>query len=117
MTHQNIMRSVDLNDEIARFNADVPSGRRSEILVKTPTLRVVLVTMKAGTESHEHAVDGPITLQALQGSFAVTAGNETITLSAGGFLALEGGIRHAVRATEDGAFLLTISWSGAEEHR
>jgi quercetin dioxygenase-like cupin family protein len=112
MTTPNIMRSVDLREEIARYNADVPSGRRSEILVKTPSLRVVLVTMKAGTESHEHAVEGPITIQALQGAFAISAGGEQLEVNAGGFVALEGGVRHAVRAVEDGAFLLTISWLG-----
>jgi quercetin dioxygenase-like cupin family protein len=114
MATPNIMRSVDLNEEIARYNADVPSGRRSEILVKTPSLRVVLVTMKAGTESHEHSVEGPITLQALQGAFTVSAGDEQLELNAGGFVALEGGVAHAVRAIEDGAFLLTISWLGEQ---
>ena len=114
MATPNIMRSVDLKDEIARYNADVPSGRRSEILVKTPSLRVVLVTMRAGAESHEHAVEGPITLQALQGAFVVNAGDEQLQLNEGGFVALEGGVAHAVRAIEDGAFLLTISWLGQE---
>ncbi|CAN5851431.1 hypothetical protein BH20CHL4_BH20CHL4_05980 [soil metagenome] len=114
MTTPIIMRSVDLNQEIARYNSDVPSGRRSEILVKNPSLRVVLVTMKAGTESHEHSVAGPITVQALQGAFAVSAEDENLELMAGGFLALEGGVAHSVRAIEDGAFLLTISWLGED---
>ncbi|CAN5879704.1 hypothetical protein BH24CHL4_BH24CHL4_10230 [soil metagenome] len=113
MTTPIIMRSVDLNQEIARYNSDVPSGRRSEILVKNPSLRVVLVTMKAGTESHEHSVAGPITVQALQGAFAVSE-DENLELMAGGFLALEGGVAHSVRAIEDGAFLLTISWLGED---
>jgi len=116
MAQPDILRTVDLQDEIARFAVDNPSGRRSEILVKTPTLRVVLITMTAGTEAHEHAVDGPITLQALQGRFILKAGSEEIELPAGQFASLPGGVRHAVRAVEDGAFLLTISWiSGAAE--
>ncbi|MGD9711621.1 MAG: cupin domain-containing protein [Thermomicrobiales bacterium] len=115
MTQPHIMRSVDLQAEIERFAVDSPSGRRSEILVKTPSLRVVLVTMTAGTESHEHSVDGPITIQALQGRFAVTAGDSSFELAEGGFAALEGGIPHAVHAIEDGAFLLTISWIGRDE--
>ena len=114
MSQTDILRSVDLNEEIARYAVDNPSGRRSEILVKTPTLRVVLITMTAGTEAHEHAVDGPITIQALRGRFEVTAGGALQELAAGGFAALEGGVRHAVRAVEDGAFLLTIAWLGSE---
>ena len=113
MPQSDILRSVDLHTEIARFAVDNPSGRRSEILVKTPTLRVVLITMTAGTAAHEHSVDGPITLQAIRGHFVLTAGEETIELPAGHFASLPGGVRHAVRAVEDGAFLLTISWLGS----
>jgi len=53
-------------------------------------------------------------LQALQGAFAVSAEDENLELLAGGFLALEGGVAHSVRAIEDGAFLLTISWLGED---
>ncbi|MBX3069339.1 MAG: hypothetical protein KF883_02425 [Thermomicrobiales bacterium] len=118
MSQPDIMRTVDLHDEIARYAVENPSGRRSEILVKTPTLRVVLITMTAGTEAHEHAVDGPITVQALTGRFVLTTEEGAIELPAGRLASLAGGIRHAVRAIEDGAFLLTISWisgSGDQE--
>ena len=114
MSQPDILRTVNLHDEIARYTADNPSGRRSEILVKTPTLRVVLVTMVAGTESHEHSVEGPITVQALTGRFEIDAEGETIELPTGGLAPLPGGVRHAVRAVEDGAFLLTISWLGSD---
>ncbi len=115
MPQPDILRSVDLNEEIARYAVDNPSGRRSEILVKTPTLRVVLITMTAGTEAHEHAVDGPITVQVLRGRFVLTAGDDSTELPVGHFASLPGGVRHAVRAVEDGAFLLTISWLGGLE--
>ena len=115
MSQPDILRTVNLHNEIARYAVEDPSGRRSVILVKTPTLRVVLVTMVAGTESHEHSVEGPITLQALTGRFEVTVEGETVELPAGGLASLAGGVRHAVRAVEDGAFLLTISWLGNEE--
>lgn len=110
MSQPDILRTVDLHEEIARYSVDNPSGRRSEILVKSPTLRVVLMTMTAGTEANEHAVDGPITVQALTGHFVLAAGSDAIDLPAGRFASLAGGVRHAVRAVEDGALLLTISW-------
>jgi hypothetical protein len=54
MTGPAFLTHIDLNAEIERFPPDAPSGRRSETLLKTPSLRVVLITMRAGTELHEH---------------------------------------------------------------
>lgn len=112
-----ILSRVSLGSEIARLLPDVPSGRRSETLLKTPTLRVVLVTMRAGTDLHEHTAPGVITMQGLQGRLAVTVEGEEQELAAGDLIALEADTRHAVRAIEDGAFLLTIAWAAAPGER
>lgn len=106
-----ILTRASLDGEIARLTPDTPSGRRSETLLKTPTLRVVLVTMRGGTELHEHTAPGVITIQALQGRFAVTVEGEEREMATGAFIALDADVRHAVRAIEDGAFLLTIAWT------
>ena len=107
-----ILSRVSLGEEIARFAPDVPSGRRSITLLKTPTLRVVLVTMRAGTELHEHTAPGVITMQVLQGRLLVIVGDEELEMAAGDLIALKEDTHHAVRAVEDGAFLLTIAWHG-----
>ena len=112
MTARKILKQVDVNAEIARFPPDGPSGRRSEILLKTSSLRVVLVTMRAGAELHEHSAPGTITVQPIRGRFAFTAGDDEREIAAGSLISVEGGVRHAVRALEDGAFLLTIGWPG-----
>jgi quercetin dioxygenase-like cupin family protein len=114
MTTPETFRQFDLNAEIERFTPDVPSGRRSETLVKRPHLRVVLVTMRAGTELHEHVAPGPITVQPLQGRFMLIVEGGEHEIAPGALMTLEGDTRHAVRAVEDGAFLLTIGWSGDE---
>jgi quercetin dioxygenase-like cupin family protein len=101
----------DLTAEIERFPpGDEPSGRRAETLVKDDQLRVVLVTMRAGAELREHEAPGPITIHALRGRFAVAVGGEERELAAGSVVALAASARHAVRALDDGAFLLTIAW-------
>lgn len=105
----------DLNAELEKFPPDVPSGRRSETLIKTPRLRVVLITMRAGTELHEHVAPGTITVQPIHGRFIFTAGDDEREIVPGTLISVEAGVRHAVRALEDGAFLLTIGWSGGEE--
>lgn len=111
MTSDGILGNFTLRDEIARFAPDLPSGRRSETLLKTPTLRVVLVTMRADTELNEHTAPGAITIQALSGVFVVSINGEERTLAAGALLALDAHVRHGVRAVADGAFLLTMAWS------
>jgi quercetin dioxygenase-like cupin family protein len=105
-----VAAEVVLDEAIARLVPDRPSGRRSETLLKAPTLRVVLVTMRAGAELHEHTAPGLVTIQALSGAFVVLVGGEARTLPSGAWIALEAGARHAVRAAADGAFLLTIAW-------
>jgi quercetin dioxygenase-like cupin family protein len=112
MATQESITQFDLNAEIARFPPDVPSGRRAETLIKTSGLRVVLITMRAGTALHEHVAPGTITVQPIRGRFVFAAGAEEREIVAGTLIAVESGVRHAVRALEGGAFLLTIGWSG-----
>ena len=114
MAESQPVAAFDLDVEIARFPPTVPSGRRAETLLKTPRLRVVLVTMRAGAELREHTAPGPITIQPLRGRFTLLADGGEREMTTGTLAALEAGTRHAVRATEDGAFLLTIAWPGDE---
>lgn len=106
---QGVMGTFDLADEIERFKPeDNAAGRRAETLVKSEGLRVVLVTMRAGARLHEHTAPGPITVHTLQGRLRVTVETDEHELRVGGIVAIASGIRHAVHALEDGAFLLTI---------
>jgi quercetin dioxygenase-like cupin family protein len=114
MARQDDIAQFDLNAEIERFLPDVPRGRRSETLIKTPRLRVVLITMRAGTELREHVAPGTITVQPIRGRFVFAAGDDEREIVAGTLVSVESDVRHAVRALEDGAFLLTIGWSDGD---
>jgi len=113
----NVYGPASLQDEIQRFQPDPASasGRRSEILIKRDDLRVLLVTMRAGAELAEHSAPGTITIHALSGELIVEVDGEENPLPAGSLVSLASGVRHAVRARTDGAFLLTIAWSGRAE--
>jgi quercetin dioxygenase-like cupin family protein len=50
-----------------------------------------------------------MTVSIAQGSIRFEAGSDQRTLSSGGLLTLGGGIRHAVEALEDSAFVITIA--------
>jgi len=111
-----MLANLQLDEAIARLDpSGTAAGRRVETLLKTDRLRLVLVTMRAGALPDEHEAPGPIALQWLPGRLELLLGNETQRLEPGTMLALEPGVRHAVRAAEDGAFLLTIGWPGAGE--
>jgi quercetin dioxygenase-like cupin family protein len=114
MIVQALCSQVNLDDVIERLPPDRPCGRRAETLLKSPGLRVILVTMRAGAELREHAAPGPIAIQPLRGRFAFLVDGEAREVAAGTLLGVEGGVRHTVRAIEDGAFLLTIASSGGE---
>ena len=118
MSGSNVYGPAQLGEEIGRYqpgDRESVSGRRSEILVKTDDLRVLLVTMRAGATLAEHSAPGTITIHAIQGEVVVDADGATHDLRVGSLVSLAAGVRHSVRARTDGAFLLTIAWSSRAE--
>src|SRR5699024_5927030 len=103
--------TFDLNEVMTEFPPDPDSRslRRAEILVKTDTIRVVLITMLKGSKLHDHTAPGPITIQVLKGKMNVSVEDAAQVLDAGEMVAIGPGIVHAVEAVEEGAFLLTIA--------
>ena len=103
---------IDLHKETARFPPHEESGRRAETLLKTPDLRVVLVTMRAGAELSEHTAPSTITVQPLRGRFRFSTDDMSQEIVAGDLVSIAGKVRHAVRCLDEGAFLLTLAWPG-----
>lgn len=102
--------AFDLVDEMRLVQAELDAGhsRIARTLVKEGPLRLTLIGVRAGGAMHEHVADGPITIHALQGTIVVHAANETRTLTAGGMMALDAGVRHDVSSNDGGLFLLTL---------
>lgn len=100
-----------LDKVIAEFPPDPESQakRRAEILVKSDTLRVVLITALAGSVLQEHSAPGPITVQVLNGQFTFTIDGETRVMDEGDIAIVAPDVRHEVECVQDGAFLLTIA--------
>ncbi len=84
------------------------ANTRTHTLIKTDTLEVVRLVMRAGKEIPEHKAPGEITVQCLEGKIAFTASDRTQELSAGQMLYLTPAEPHAVRCIEDASFLLTL---------
>src|ERR1700693_4254625 len=87
-----------------------PTGRSSKTLVKYPDLRIVLIAMKANTRMHEHTAAGRISVHSLNGHIRIHLPEQGVDLPVGHCLALDQCVPHDVEASEDSAFLLTLSW-------
>jgi quercetin dioxygenase-like cupin family protein len=104
----------DLAGELDQLHRDESwlqtTGRSSKTLVKHPDLRIVLIAMKANTRMHEHTAAGRISVHSLNGHVRLHLPDRIVDLPAGRLLALDQCVPHDVEATEDSAFLLTLSW-------
>lgn len=101
----------NIPDVIDRFppNPDTEARHRAEILVKTDTIRVVLVTMLAEGYMHEHDTPGPVTVHVLGGRMRLAIDGADTHLASGDLLALAPDVRLEITCVEDGAMLLTIA--------
>ncbi|MGA8766116.1 MAG: cupin domain-containing protein [Candidatus Acidiferrales bacterium] len=109
----------DLNSELDQLRQDdswvKSAGRSSKTLVKHADLRIVLIAMKANTRMHEHTATARISVQSLSGHIRVHLPEQVVDLPAGHLLALDQCVPHDVEATEESAFLLTVSWPAAAD--
>jgi quercetin dioxygenase-like cupin family protein len=114
------MLQFDLASELDQLRRDESwlqiTGRSSKTLVKYPDLRIVLIAMKANTRMHEHTAAGKISVQLLNGHIRLHLPEKVVDLPAGHLLALDQCVPHDVEATEDSAFLLTLSWLPASQN-
>lgn len=105
--------TFDLATEIERLHQEehwLKDGRISETLVKHSDFRIVLILMQAGMLMQDHQADARISIQALSGRLLVQLTGQAVELSEGHLLVLEKSLSHDVKALEQSAFLLTISW-------
>ena len=112
-----LSRSVlrfNLANEIDQLHRDEswlhPTGRSSKTLVKYTDLRIVLIAMKANTRMHGHKAAGRISVHSLNGHIRLHLLKQVVDLPAGHLVALDQNVPHDVEATEESAFLLTLSW-------
>jgi quercetin dioxygenase-like cupin family protein/hemerythrin-like domain-containing protein len=98
--------------ELLRSEPLTREGRTARTLVKDGPLRLVLVAIGAGGSVQEHQAPGPTTIQAVAGRVTVAAGGEEHDLDRGAVLVLPAGMRHALRAGEPSAVLVTIVSDG-----
>lgn len=85
-------------------------GHAARTLVKTPTLRIVLVALARGRRLAEHCVREPISIQVLSGRIRVDLPERPVDHGVGRLMSLDPGVPHDVQALTNTAFLLTLPW-------
>lgn len=85
-------------------------GHTARTLVHEADLRVVLISMKAGSTIHEHRAAATATVHTLSGHIRVRFPDWVADVATGRLLMLERDLPHSVEALDDSVFLLTLSW-------
>ncbi len=112
MSEENrVWEIFNMDQVIAEFPPDPTSAakRRAELLVKSDTLRVVLITALKGSKLNEHNAPGPITIQVVHGEFVLSLEGENRAMQQGDIAIIGPEILHELECIEDGAILLTIA--------
>ena len=108
------MEQFDIAEELKKIRARAAEVS-STTLLKTDTLRVVLMALKAGARLAKHHADGRLVVQVLEGEIEFHAENVPHQLRAGALVSLEAMTQHEVSASTDAVLLLTIAWKKTEE--
>ena len=82
-------------------------------VVITPLLdssfgKEIRIAFKEGQEMKEHQTKFPITVMTLKGNIEFSVGDECYTLKEGNLISLEGGVMHALKATEESVVRLSL---------
>jgi quercetin dioxygenase-like cupin family protein len=112
---QGIMETFDFEKTVKWVRNETEyatKGHNALTLVKNPILRVVLICLQKDAKLDEHDAPGAFTLTVLEGRINFTLNLDGVTnpteLTKGQLLVLQEPHRHALKALEDSAFLLTI---------
>ncbi|HYD96436.1 MAG TPA: cupin domain-containing protein [Noviherbaspirillum sp.] len=77
-------------------------------LVRTDDVEVMRLVLPKGKSIPEHHVPGEITLQCIEGTIEVQAGDRTQNLRAGELLYIQGNTPYALYALENASALMTM---------
>lgn len=88
----------------------------TRVLLKSPMLRVVRLSLPRGKEIASHTAPGEITVQCLEGRVGFECHGTTKELGRGDLLYLAAAEPHALLAHDDSVLLVTMSLPGTRGH-
>ncbi len=96
-------------DDLVEFASD---GIVSKTFLDRPEVKEVLFAMSMGQELSEHTAGMPASIHVLKGKGIITLDKDESEVRPGTWIYMSKGQVHAVRATEDLVFLLTLFRKG-----
>jgi quercetin dioxygenase-like cupin family protein len=85
------------------------SSAQTNALVKTNAFEAIRMIIPEGHEvCRNHKVEGPITIQCLQGEIQFAADQQSHAVRKGQWLFLPGGVLHTITGVKDAVVLLTV---------
>ncbi len=102
----------DLTETIGKIKTEDAwkKGDRNAItLLKTPSMRILLVALKSPASLNFHHSGNLASVQVLDGSVDFQTGNNVVLLKKGGLVTLHKNVEHTLVAKEESTILLTIA--------
>jgi len=93
------------------------AGRSARTLVKYPDLRIVLVSMKAGSRLKRHKTSARFAVLTLAGHVRLHLPDASVEVPRGELLALDRNVSHDVEAICQSTFLLILARPGREKEK
>lgn len=107
----NSQHALDLKKSLQSLRGEAHSGahgHRQETVYHRAPITMVLFDFEQNGELADHAANGLVTIQVLEGRLLISAEEQTHGLEAGAILVLQPNVRHSVRAETASAMLLTV---------
>ena len=102
---------IDLEQAASKLQSQSSSEKpkhRQETLYRHGPLTIALFLFDQGASMPQHAAEGVVTVQVLQGRLRMTAEGEIHDMPAGSILVFAPGVQHDVQAIEPTRMLLTV---------
>ena len=99
------MKTVNINEAI-EFNEKKPIIK---VLFETNFTKEIRIAMQKGTLMKEHKTSYPIVVEVVEGNINFGVEGDVLNLKKGHLIALDGGVPHDLKATEDSIIRLTLT--------
>lgn len=113
------LNSSDLGVMISHLKQE-PSWEEGElksaILLKSPSKKILLTVLHAGTVISSFQTDDSITFQVIEGMLNLHFRNESFTLNKGEVLIMNEKLKYEINTLEDSAFLMILA-SGRQNNK
>ncbi len=80
-----------------------------KVLFETSFTKEIRIAMQQGTEMKKHKTSFPIVVEIVDGEIDFGVEEKTLNLKKGDLIALDGGVPHDLKATEDSIVRLTLT--------